>query len=212
MPPADFENSVFVNCPFDDEYAPLLQAVLFCIVDLGFVPRIASERAGSAELRLQKIRMLIEACRYSIHDLSRAQANRAGEFYRLNMPFELGFDYACRCYCGGGRETNQILILEEQPHRYQAALSDLAGCDIKVHRSDHQTAIRQVRNWLVSEAKISADGAARIASRYEDFQGWHYDRQLGLGFSEEDIRDYPTSELLDSIWDWIEAGRPAVLT
>lgn len=153
MSEAGFANSVFINCPFDEEFEPILQAILFCVVYLGLTPRLASERTDSAENRLEKIQGLIEGAKYSIHDLSRCQATSAGEHYRLNMPFELGIDYACRRYFGEGRQDKKILILEEKPYRYQVALSDLSGCDIEAHTGDFQKAVRKVRNWLVNEAK-----------------------------------------------------------
>lgn len=210
MPESTFGRSVFINCPFDAEYAPILQAILFCVIDLGFTPRIATERNDGAENRLDKICGLIETSQFSVHDLSRAQAGKKGEYYRLNMPFELGIDYGCRQYFGSGRERKRILILEEKPYRYQASLSDLAGCDIKVHGGDFQKAIRQVRNWLVSEARIQADGATRVMGHYIDFQGWHYERQHGQGFSDDDIRDYPTIELMNAMIEWAENEKPIV--
>jgi hypothetical protein len=208
VPDSSFEHSVFINCPFDEEYAPILQAILFCIIDLGFIPRIATERNDGAENRLDKIRGMIETSKFSVHDLSRAQARKKGEYYRLNMPFELGVDYGCRQYFGQGRDQKRILILEEKPYRYQASLSDLSGCDIKVHSGDFQKAIRQVRNWLVSEAQAQADGASRIIGRYTDFQGWYFERQRQLGFSEDDIKDYPTIELMDAMLTWVRLKRP----
>jgi hypothetical protein len=45
---ADFELNVFINCPFDEQYYPLLRPLLFTVVYLGFNPRIASERSDSA--------------------------------------------------------------------------------------------------------------------------------------------------------------------
>jgi hypothetical protein len=207
-----FERSVFINCPFDEEYVPLLQAILFCVIDLGFSPRIATERNDSAENRLDKIRGLIEACQFSIHDLSRAQARKKGEYYRLNMPFELGIDYGCRLYFKSGREQKRILILEEKPYRYQASLSDLSGCDIKVHGGDFQRVIRQVRNWLVSEAGARADGASRILAHYIDFQGWNFEHLHLKGFSDADIKDYPTIELMEGMIAWVVAGRPVIAT
>lgn len=209
--PADFKTSVFVNCPFDTDYAPILQAILFCIVYLGLTPRLATERQDSGENRIDKIRELIEESRYSIHDLSRCQAARKGEFFRLNMPFELGIDYACRRYFGQGRETKRILILEEKRYRYQAALSDLSGCDIQAHAGDFEMAMRAVRNWLANEADIviPVPGASRIFGKYLDFQEWHYERQLAAGFSDADIQDYPTKELLKAMQAWKDEGTPA---
>jgi len=111
-----FQRNVFLNCPFDSEYRPILQAILFCVVRFGLTPRIATERSDAGEPRVQKIVHLIESSRYSIHDLSRCQAHEAGEHYRLNMPFELGMDFGCRHYGGEPHSRKVILILEEQPY------------------------------------------------------------------------------------------------
>jgi hypothetical protein len=205
---ASFERCVFINCPLDKDYAPILQAVLFCIVYLGFTPRLSTERIDSGENRLAKIQGLIEGSKFSIHDLSRCQATKKGEHYRLNMPFELGIDYGCRQYYGRGRERKKILILEEKRYRYQAAISDLAGCDIETHAGKFNLAARKVRNWLVSEGGAQSIGASKIDGAYSDFQEWHYKRQLAAGFSEEDIQDYPTSELLTAMNEWVASGKP----
>jgi hypothetical protein len=204
----EFSNSVFINCPFDKEYEPILQAILFCIIFLGLHPRIASERSDSAQVRLQKITDLIVDCRFSIHDLSRIQATAAGEIFRLNMPFELGLDYGCREFFGNGRDAKVMLILETKPYQYQAAISDLSGCDVASHGGDFQKAVRKVRNWLMSEAGLDAPGAARILGAYADFQEWYYERQLAAGFDEQDIQDYPTAELLAAMKIWMREGKP----
>ncbi|WP_299438203.1 hypothetical protein [uncultured Rhodospira sp.] len=203
-----FDHCVFINAPFDDAYAPLLRAILFCVTYLGYVPRLATERSDSGEMRLAKILGLIETSRFSIHDLSRCQAASVGEHYRLNMPFELGLDYGCRLYCGNGRGMKRFLILEEQKYRYQAAISDLAGCDIQAHQGQYGVAVRKVRNWLVSEAGTTAPGAERILGAYEDFQEWHWKQQMALGFSEDDIRDAPVRELLEAMCQWMDLGQP----
>ncbi|MFA6965535.1 hypothetical protein [Bosea sp. (in: a-proteobacteria)] len=203
-----FDRNVFINCPFDKGYEPILQAILFCLIYLGFSPRIATEANDSSTVRIDKIRTLIESSLYSIHDLSRCQAGKKGEHYRLNMPFELGFDYGCKQFFTDQRCDKKFLILEEKAYRYQAALSDIAGCDIKQHAADYQKAVRAVRNWLVSEADIVADGAAKILGAYADFQEWYYERQLAAGFSEDDIKDYPTSELLAAMKAWVALGKP----
>lgn len=190
------------------DYDALLQAILFCVVYLGFNPRLARERSDAGENRVQKIVELIASARYSIHDLSRCQAKESGEYYRLNMPFELGVDYGCRQYGGGALSSKRILILEERPYRYQAAISDVAGCDIEFHGADHRAAIRKVRNWLVGEAGIVADAGSRILNAYYDFQAWYVEKQTQLGFSERDVLDYSTPELLAAMKEWVAKGRP----
>lgn len=199
-----FSNSVFINCPFDKDYEPILQAILFCILRLGFNPRIATERNDGADNRLSKIIELIEACQFSIHDLSRCQAKRKGEIYRLNMPLELGIDYGCRRYMSAGHRSKRFLVLEEQPYRYQASISDLSGSDIKTHGGKFDKAAREVRNWLVSEAGAPKLAASKILGDYVDFQAAYYEQRLIDGYSEEDIQNYPTSELLDAMKAWLD--------
>jgi hypothetical protein len=206
VPDPEFDKCVFVNCPFDEKFAPILEALLFCVIDLDFTPRIATERQDGAENRLEK---LIRSCKFSIHDLSRAQAKKAGEHYRLNMPFELGIDYGCRKYSGEGRDQKRFLILEEKPYRYQASLSDIAGCDIEVHKGKYDEAIKKVRNWLVSEAQIrDAPSPSAVVGHYTAFQEWNFERLAENGFSEDDIRGLPTWERMEAMMDWVTQGRP----
>lgn len=202
---ADFDRSAFVNCPFDRDYDHILQAVLFCLVRFGLKPRIATERSDAGEPRVSKIVDLIQSSKYSIHDLSRCQAQTEGEYYRLNMPFELGLDYGCRQYGGGRLSRKVILILEEERYRYQASISDLAGSDIESHQGNYEIAVRKVRNWLAGMPDFEAIGTARVLADYEDFQEWYLDLQRSLGSSEEDIKDYSTAELLRAMVDWRES-------
>lgn len=204
----EFETNVFINCPFDKDYAPILQAIMFCIVVLGYRPRLAFERADGGENRLDKIRSLIEQSKYSIHDLSRCQARKKSEIFRLNMPFELGIDFGCRQYFGHGRDAKKFLILEENRYRFQAALSDISGCDIEAHSGKYDTAMTKVRNWLRQEAGINADGPAKIRGDYVTFQEWNYERKLSEGYSENDILEYPTFELLNDMQSWVQMGKP----
>ena len=197
-----FELNAFVNCPFDDEYEPLLQAILFTLVRFGLRPRISSETHDSGETRLERILELIRSSQFSIHDLSRFQAKQEGEIYRLNMPFELGLDIGCRRFGGGRLAGKRTLVLEEQRYQYQKSLSDLAGCDVEAHDGNFIIAVRKVRNWFSGIGGFEEVGAARVLADYEDFQHWHLKQQRGIGSSEDDISDYSTSELLRSMFKW----------
>ena len=208
MPP-NFNSSVFINCPFDEEFAPILRAIVFVVIYLGFAPRLATERSDAGENRLVKIMELIEGSRYSIHDLSRCQAQRKGEIFRLNMPFELGIDFGCRQYFGRGREEKRFLILEEKPYRFQAALSDISGCDIEIHGRDYFKAMTRVRAWLCQVAGCTAPGPTGLLGEYTTFQGWDYETRLQNGFSEADIKLLPTFDRMQSMRNWIAVGKPA---
>ena len=100
LPNRNFHKNVFINCPLDDEYKPILEAILFCLVRLGFNPRIATEKIESSQSRLDKIRELIRISKYSIHDLSRCSPSYPDELSRMNMPFELGLDFGCKDFGG----------------------------------------------------------------------------------------------------------------
>lgn len=204
-----FERSVFVNCPFDDHFAPLLQAIAFCITDLGFFPRIAPENANNAENRLDRIIELIRGSKYGIHDLSRCKAMAAGEFARLNMPFELGLDHACARFGGGAMADKTILILEENRYDYQKGLSDISGWDIHAHGGDYIKLVRIIRDWLVHEAGAEPVGASRIQGNYVNFQEWYWERETARGASDDDIKAYPTVQVITAMREWADAGKPA---
>lgn len=203
-----FERSVFVNCPFDPEFTPMLQALAFCITDLGFYPRIAPENANTAANRLDRIIELIRGSRYGVHDLSRCKSTVAGEYARLNMPFELGLDHACARFGPAPLDTKSILILEQTRHDYRKGLSDISGWDIEAHDGDYIKIVRIMRDWLVRQANAEPVGASRIQGHYLAFQQWYWERETARGASEDDIRAYPTIQLVAAMREWVDAGRP----
>jgi hypothetical protein len=199
-----FEKSVFINCPFDYTYLPLLRPLLFTVIYLGFTPRIALESLDSGRPRIDKIISLIKASKYAIHDLSRAQARKEGEYFRLNMPFELGADVGCRLFGGGKWAKKQCLILEAKHYRYQAALSDLSGSDVAVHGNKPIEVAAQVRNWLNNQAKLRAMGPAEVWARFNEFMAFNYDALKARGFSDANIKNLPIDELIESMTDWVK--------
>src|SRR5262245_19554392 len=94
--PKDYEKNVFINCPFDDLYNPLFQAIVFAVHDVGFRPRCALEASNAGQFRLSKIIDIISECKYSIHDLSRTELDSTTKLPRFNMPLELGLDLGCK--------------------------------------------------------------------------------------------------------------------
>ena len=86
-----YNDSVFLNVPFDKKYARLSNALIFAVHDCGFVARSAREVEDSAQGRVEKILSIIEQSKFGIHDISRAGLDRATGLARFNMPLELGF-------------------------------------------------------------------------------------------------------------------------
>lgn len=198
-----FDRNVFINCPFDKAYRPLLRPLLFTVLYLGLKPRIALEAMDSGQPRLEKIVGLIRASKYSIHDLSRLRAARAGDLFRLNMPFELGIDFRCRTFGNLPLRRKRTLVLEAQPYRYRAAFSDLSGCDIKTHGNKPQEVVAAVRQWMKNECGLDAPAPTRIWGDFNDFMAANYDELTEQGFSKRDIESLAVGELMGYMKRWI---------
>ncbi|SOC05293.1 hypothetical protein [Rhodobacter maris] len=203
-----FEDEVFINCPFDEDFAPLLEAMLFCIVSFGLTPRLATERLESGENRFDKIYALARGAKYSIHDLSRCRAKEAGEYARMNMPFEFGVDVGIRRAAADLPSEKKFLVFEREPYEIKRALSDIAGQDIEFHRGDFQLVIEKVRDFFRVEAGLPVSGAARIEADYATCLAWMLEKKIHEGHSERRALKLPTQERLEEMRNWIAAGRP----
>src|SRR5437762_9507278 len=95
-PQPAYEKSVFINCPFDQQFQDLLLAIVFAVAAYGLVPRSARETDGSAEPRFLRILKTLSRSKYSIHDLSRPTGEGVDNLARFNMPLELGIACALR--------------------------------------------------------------------------------------------------------------------
>jgi hypothetical protein len=212
VPDDQFEHSVFINCAFDTEYGPLLEAALFCVIAFGLTPRLANERLEAGENRLDKIVEMMCGSKYSIHDLSRCKAQQHNEPFRMNMPFEYGVDVGLRRSGIQSLDTKKFLIFENEQYDLKSALSDTAGQDVEFHRCDYELIIRKVRNFFRVEANVEAPGATRLKSDYETFQGWMTEKKLAEGHSEADALALPTRERLDEMKSWFASGKPVTFT
>ncbi len=212
--PDQFGNSVFVNCPFDDAYKELLRPLLFVIIYFGHTPRLASERSDSGENRLNKISGLIASCQFSIHDLSRIKSKTADEFYRMNMPFELGIDFGTRLHWPEYALTKRFLILEKKPHDLKIALSDLAGIDIKPHADEPEEICRALRDWYYETVGVDASKPRKhhwistVWANFLKFVSFLFDERLDHGLSQDeaakDIERMPVAEFIDSAQHWVD--------
>jgi hypothetical protein len=203
-----FDRSVFINCPFDKNFAPLLEAIAFCVIYMGFFPRLAPENRDNSVPRLDRIIALIKGSKYSIHDLSRCRSTRKNEYYRMNMPFELGLDHACKKFGRGQLSQKVILILEQDQYDYQKSLSDISGWDIHHHEGKFEKAVSHVRAWLIAQAHDDKVGAKLILGKYIAFQEWLWESELASGASEDEIRAYPTIDKICAMQRWMHADQP----
>lgn len=174
----NYAKNVFVNCPFDDKYFDLLQTLVFTICYYDFIPRISLENSDSGQPRLDKIVKLIIESKYSIHDLSRLQSKTADEYYRLNMPFELGIDFGLRRF-NPIYSDKKSLILETDRYDYMKAISDINGFDIKNHNDIPAQLIQCIRSWFSETLKISnLNSSAKVYSDFFDFNTMLFQTKL----------------------------------
>ncbi len=170
MPSRLRSKDVFINCPFDDAYKPIFHAILFAVHYLGFDARCALEVDDASELRLDKIMRIIGQCAYGVHDISSVGLSTGTNLPRFNMPLELGLYLGCKRFGGGTQGRKACLILDTDPYRYRAFISDISGQDIHTHRGDPKRAIAEVRNWIANVSKTKGlPGGADIAALYARF-------------------------------------------
>jgi len=200
----NFDSNVFLNCPFDDDYRQLLITAIFTVKYLGFNPRLSLERADSGESRILKIINLIQESKFGIHDLSRIVSESKDEHYRMNMPFELGIDYGCQKFRKGKWSRKKLLVLEKEKYRYQAALSDLSGSDIRNHNNDPIALIKAIRDWFITEELNSGPSHKKIWSSFNDFNANLHDTLIDQGHEKSDFDTVPITEIMHHISEWLD--------
>jgi hypothetical protein len=169
MAVAGYNNNVFVNCPFDKAYTPLLQVIVYTVYRCGFVPQCALAEDDATDNRLDKIIRLVENCRYGIHDISRIELTPAG-LPRFNMPFELGIFFGAKKLGSPNQKNKNALVFEKTKFSYQQYISDLNGIDTKAHNNDPDTILVQIRNWLATASRRKTiPGYKIILQDYKEF-------------------------------------------
>jgi hypothetical protein len=165
-----YNDSVFINCPFDDDYKPILRAIVYAIYRCGFFPQTALDEDDGTDVRLFKIIRKMRACRYGVHDLSRIELNPAA-LPRFNMPFELGVFFGAKHFGDAQQNRKNALVLERDKYIYQQFISDLNGIDTKAHNNDPVTAMTRVHSWLnaASRRKKTIPSEPALRRQYNEF-------------------------------------------
>ena len=164
-----YDRQVFLNCPFDDDYYPLLRAAVFTIQACGFTARIALENTGSESVRLDRLVRMIGQCGLGIHDLSRVRLTSPTDLPRFNMPFECGVFYGARRFGAQAQRRKRFLLLDQEPFQYQRTMSDVAGLDPRAHGNDPEKLIACIRDFLAEGLDPMPMGPTRISALYREF-------------------------------------------
>lgn len=162
---------VFINCPFDDSYAPIFRSLIFTVFACGYRSRCALEDNDSGALRFDKLKAMIRQCDFGIHDLSRTELSRQTSTPRFNMPFELGLFLGARHFGGPRQKQKRALVLAESREKWAPTISDLSGVDPTFHKNIPEVAIAAVRDFLSRTpdgGRLPGEGA--IAADFERFE------------------------------------------
>ena len=193
--------NVFINCPFDNQYFPLLKALLFTLIYLELKPKI-SETSDSGEIRLRNIQKLMKESMYSIHDLSRMECFAAGDLPRFNMPFECGIDFGIKLSNQKKFGEKKFLILEKERYRYQKVISDISGNDIKSHNNNPENIIKAIRDWY----KLILKKVTSYKEIWLAFNEFEFDYEEILtedGYDPKDINAVTFKDIIDFMKVWI---------
>lgn len=160
----DYSSNVFINCPFDSEYKPVFEAIVFTIHFCGFIPRCALEENDGTAVRIEKIYRIIDECKFGIHDLSRAEADKTTGLARFNMPLELGIFLGAKRYSNNTHynKEKRALVMDIEQYRYQKFISDIAGQDIQGHNNNIDLVIERVRDFLFSVSERTSIPSSKI--------------------------------------------------
>lgn len=203
MHKSDYNDSVFINCPFEPEYKPMLDAVVFAVFDCGFIARCTMEEEDASQIRIEKIYNIIFDCRYGVHDISRTELDPISGLPRFNMALELGIFLGAKRFGQGEHQKKNCLILDREQYRYQKYISDISGQDIHAHENDPQKVISIVRNWLRNASRrVTIPGGNVIWNHYELFRKDlpEMGKELNLSVSDLIFNDYA---LL--VTEWLKA-------
>lgn len=145
------DTSVYINCPFDAEYKPIFDAVVFAIVCCGFTPRSALETGTVSMPRMRRIADAMQSSKYSIHDLSRCKGEGDENLARFNMPLELGISLAMKFSGVRDDAPHDWLMLVPKGNAYKKFVSDLSGYDPEEYISSgpdvRQDVVAAVMSW-----------------------------------------------------------------
>jgi hypothetical protein len=161
--------NIFINCPFDDQYYELFDAILFVIYLCGCKPRCALEVDNGAQIRLEKIFSIIKDCDLGIHDISRTELS-SNNLPRFNMPLEFGIFLGAQKFGPPKQKQKSCMIFDSDKYRYMEFISDISGQDIKEHKNDYKEVIKKTRNWLNTFTLLQPlPGAAVMIKKYHDY-------------------------------------------
>jgi hypothetical protein len=205
MTKTNYNDQVFINCPFGDEFQDMFHAFCFAVIDCGFIPRCSLEIDDATQSRLNAIIYLIEQCRYGIHDISRVELDEHLKLPRFNMPFELGIFYSAKVFGKKYQRMKNCIILEKDRYRYQKFISDISGVDVTPHGNSVKKSIIAIRNWLITSSKRTT--IPHGIETYKKYLKFRRNIKRICKNKGVDFKTMPFVELTRNMTDWLKVNQ-----
>lgn len=202
-----FDTNCFINCPFDKSYTKrLLKPIAFTVLSMGFNPQVSENTNSGGKSRIDYITELIKDSKIGIHDLSRLDLSEAG-YPRFNMPFELGLDMGIQKSGIDSYQNKVIYFMDEKSHRYNIALSDIAGFDpVVIHGKSPEKIVRGLREAFYKTFKNpSLPTGTKV---WLDYMKSISDIRLHLDISDIDFKNMQISEYSHWVSQWLSGLVP----
>ena len=196
--------NIFINCPFDDQYQELFDALLFAVYFCGCKPRCALEIDNGAQIRLEKIFIIIKDCDLGVHDISRTELTK-NNLPRFNMPLEFGLFLGAKKFGSSKQKQKSCMIFDSERYRYMEFLSDIAGQDIKSHNNDYKEIIKKTRNWLNTFPTLQPlPGAVSIINKYNNYLLDKPSILSSLNLIDDDVQYADKTQIIE---EWIRINQ-----
>lgn len=150
-----YSTTIFVNCPAGPAHRLVTDAIVFAVLDAGFLPRVQLDPESMAELF-----SAVRESQFGIHDLS--------------QPFEAGVFIGSKEFGSDLHRAKELLFLSA------AEMAPLAKIQVHPHHNDPAEAIRHVGGWL---AGITGRPLVwqEVLMRYRQFREYMSDRGVPPG-------------------------------
>ena len=150
--------AVFINCPYDNEYRDIFEALIFAVIVCGFIPTSAKTPIEGGLSRIDRIFKCLDHSGFSFHDLSRCKGEGDDNLARFNMPLELGIAMGQKIYAeNNDKPGHDWCLLVRKDSNYKRVVSDLAGYDPREYEGEISGAIQAVMVWLSVQQNARPD-------------------------------------------------------
>ena len=155
---AEYDKSVFINCPFDATYLPLFRALIFAVFECGLLSRCAQEVYDAGEVRIEQIARIIRA------------SGRSGADFRMNAP-HIRVSVVMPGHIGTGIRDNSLKVQTRtdadalnaaQIAQIRARLTSMGWDPSKYSNADIERMHAERARRFITDAPTSAAEAAKI--------------------------------------------------